>query len=612
MHGRVTDDAVIFFCKDILQERGALPVGEVGKILQDTTAAFQLSTRLKEKYGGLKKFLEMYESEFVMSQEHPFNPHVLIKKVLTPEDFEFIGKNIIPPAYSSKHKKLFHMQNRKAKAANAAANIPPVANLSPDTGNQWGGGPQYSDHGHPVQGDKGGQGHYQNPRGRAGPGPGMQQASSQQPYHNDYYQHNYGPSGRYPAGNAANNMYDNRGGGPGNRGMMPEMYQDRHYNDRGNMNAPLDGRYDGRGGHDPRYDARMHDQAGYSDYGRGGPAGGDQYRDRYYDSRGPNMNQQGGIGMGMHEGYGDPRYERGGEYYQDRRYDSYGDPRPDPRQQQSRDPYVDPRYTDMSGGMEQDPNLGRYQDPRFAVEREKTMKGGYSNMPHSPRNAGGPPPGSPGYGDYPAMGGRPGMGQQGVPNRGQLNIGRGAMNDAVSIPDRTPLYSSRERPPPSQVLNNQPTGGKLTPTSVTSMNSQMSFKSSNASISSVSLSSQGTGSGSDIRSRGMMSTPSVDSHEPSPPGLAPQMTGSSPVRRNVHLDPLQTQFGMEEQAGNSLLPLSGSLLTKAQDPAGAAGPGNINYSSMFKQSSQADRALIDQLLGNSLNDDISFDSLQLR
>ena len=41
-------------------DRGVLPVGEIGKSLQDIAPTRNLSGKIKEKYGGLKKFLERY------------------------------------------------------------------------------------------------------------------------------------------------------------------------------------------------------------------------------------------------------------------------------------------------------------------------------------------------------------------------------------------------------------------------------------------------------------------------------------------------------------------------------------------------------------------------
>ena len=54
-------------------------VGEIGKLLQEITANSSLSTILKDKFGGLKKFLEWFADDFMVSSDHPFNPHVYLK-----------------------------------------------------------------------------------------------------------------------------------------------------------------------------------------------------------------------------------------------------------------------------------------------------------------------------------------------------------------------------------------------------------------------------------------------------------------------------------------------------------------------------------------------------
>jgi hypothetical protein len=82
---------------DILVGRGVLPVGEIGKSLQDIAPTRNLSGKIKEKYGGLKKFLERYPEEVVICADHPFNPHVFLRKPLTAADLELIERGVIPP-----------------------------------------------------------------------------------------------------------------------------------------------------------------------------------------------------------------------------------------------------------------------------------------------------------------------------------------------------------------------------------------------------------------------------------------------------------------------------------------------------------------------------------
>ena len=94
---------LVVLCKEILQDRGALPVGEIGKNLQEIGKIS--SSRLKEKFGGLKKFLERFPLDFVVGGDHPFNPHVFLRKLITQEDAESIYRGAIPKALLEKMEK---------------------------------------------------------------------------------------------------------------------------------------------------------------------------------------------------------------------------------------------------------------------------------------------------------------------------------------------------------------------------------------------------------------------------------------------------------------------------------------------------------------------------
>ena len=54
---RISQSALLRAFKTILRERGTLPVGEIGKTLQDLASMQVISGKLKEAFGGLKKFL---------------------------------------------------------------------------------------------------------------------------------------------------------------------------------------------------------------------------------------------------------------------------------------------------------------------------------------------------------------------------------------------------------------------------------------------------------------------------------------------------------------------------------------------------------------------------
>jgi len=110
---RLTESALLTLSKDILRERGAMPVGEIGKMLQELTTMSALSAKLKEKFGGLKKFLERFPELFTISIDHPFNPHVFMRHTLSPEDFEQVQRGIIPTVLMAKFKKAIIIKKKR-------------------------------------------------------------------------------------------------------------------------------------------------------------------------------------------------------------------------------------------------------------------------------------------------------------------------------------------------------------------------------------------------------------------------------------------------------------------------------------------------------------------
>lgn len=102
----VTESALIVVAMEILVVKGPLPVGEIGKVLAEMTSIPNLSHKLKDKFGGLKKFLEQYPKQFVISNDHPFNPNVLLRNSLSLEQRDMIDKGIIPHQLVAKAKKV--------------------------------------------------------------------------------------------------------------------------------------------------------------------------------------------------------------------------------------------------------------------------------------------------------------------------------------------------------------------------------------------------------------------------------------------------------------------------------------------------------------------------
>lgn len=98
----------------ILTEKGVLPVGEIGKMLQEACSQIQnMSAVLKERYGGLKKFLESYPDDFLLANDHPFNPNVYLPYTLTPEEHNMIlrGDSLPKPVQYSNLKTKKNQRN---------------------------------------------------------------------------------------------------------------------------------------------------------------------------------------------------------------------------------------------------------------------------------------------------------------------------------------------------------------------------------------------------------------------------------------------------------------------------------------------------------------------
>jgi hypothetical protein len=127
----VNDDGLLILAQEILAVKGPLPVGEIGKILAETTSIPNLSTKLKERYGGLKKYLEAYQDRFVISNDHPFNPNVILRCSLSPEHLEMIEKGNFPHQFVARAKKASAAASAaRRKKSHPSLNVP-LANIDP-------------------------------------------------------------------------------------------------------------------------------------------------------------------------------------------------------------------------------------------------------------------------------------------------------------------------------------------------------------------------------------------------------------------------------------------------------------------------------------------------
>jgi len=129
----VSESTLQALSKEILTERGPLPVGEIGKMLQEITGISTLSAYLKDKFGGLKKFLENFEDEFVICTDHPFNPHVFLKNTLTHDEYNLIISGIIPPHLTAKANKRRATRKKRLSNSSMQSSYSDVSSPPPST-----------------------------------------------------------------------------------------------------------------------------------------------------------------------------------------------------------------------------------------------------------------------------------------------------------------------------------------------------------------------------------------------------------------------------------------------------------------------------------------------
>eukprot|EP01034_Spumella_vulgaris_P029070 gene29070-36057_t len=116
----LSESALLTVSVEALTEQGPLPAGEVGKLLTALSGIPNLSLKLKEKFGGLKKFLERFPDVFVFSTEHPFNPHVVLRHSMSKEQMDQMNRGIFPVELLSKQRKTVLASKVFAKSQEAS------------------------------------------------------------------------------------------------------------------------------------------------------------------------------------------------------------------------------------------------------------------------------------------------------------------------------------------------------------------------------------------------------------------------------------------------------------------------------------------------------------
>ncbi|MCJ1297042.1 3'-5' exonuclease [Xylographa carneopallida] len=74
----LTEAQLISLACRILADHGSVPVGKMGSLLHKAANDHTLPALLKERYGGLKKFLQAQSKYFMLGDDHPYNPHVAL------------------------------------------------------------------------------------------------------------------------------------------------------------------------------------------------------------------------------------------------------------------------------------------------------------------------------------------------------------------------------------------------------------------------------------------------------------------------------------------------------------------------------------------------------
>ena len=141
MGSKITADAVANLIVHIIEQMGPLPIGEIGKLLQEFTGNQNLSRILKSQFRGLKKLIEGYPSSLMVGGDHNFNPHVYLartkapaapdpwideKKVNISQDM-MVRETVPPPALQVQHEQ----QKARTKSQNGPPALPPSTRAAP-------------------------------------------------------------------------------------------------------------------------------------------------------------------------------------------------------------------------------------------------------------------------------------------------------------------------------------------------------------------------------------------------------------------------------------------------------------------------------------------------
>ena len=130
MGSKITADAVANLIVHIIEQMGPLPIGEIGKLLQEFTGNQNLSRILKSQFRGLKKLIEGYPSSLIVGGDHNFNPHVYLAKTKTPgasnDQENNSQQSPSPPALQVQHEQQVQQQQQLSKTRNKMMASPSI------------------------------------------------------------------------------------------------------------------------------------------------------------------------------------------------------------------------------------------------------------------------------------------------------------------------------------------------------------------------------------------------------------------------------------------------------------------------------------------------------
>jgi len=110
----LTEPQLITLATRILADHGSVPVGKMGSLLHKAANDHTLPALLKERYGGLKKFLQAQSKYFILGDDHPYNPHVAL-----------VGQQQLPvPPAASAHSQLSNPMAGGVSSSGAASASP--------------------------------------------------------------------------------------------------------------------------------------------------------------------------------------------------------------------------------------------------------------------------------------------------------------------------------------------------------------------------------------------------------------------------------------------------------------------------------------------------------